>query len=111
MSDKTNITPLLRHHQGRERQAKHSPIMSDVDVLLFTIADIRAATGVGHKPMLVDLVDAIKDKMREIRNDAMEEAAKIADEKAGGHKCDDEYTIAYELAAKSVAAAIRSLKR
>lgn len=49
------------------------------DTLINVIADIRYASGVGHVPMLSDLENTIKAKLASARNEALEEAAKVAD--------------------------------
>lgn len=91
------------------------------DTLLFTIADIRAVTGVGTGPMLSELADAIKERMEAIRAETVEECAKWADFEAErmefmktkvnltleAHKAFDQG----EFSAKSIAARIRSLKQ
>lgn len=44
--------------------------------ILSTLADIRHKTGVGDKPMLDELADAIVQKIKDARREALEEAKK-----------------------------------
>ena len=75
------------------------------DTLLRVICDIRIKTGLGHKPMLSELPDAICSLLRASYSRAIEDAAKVAT------RCFPEAPYESELAvAKRIAAAIRNLK-
>lgn len=48
--------------------------VSDTDYLLNVIADIREKTGLGHKPMLSELADAIASKIDTTYNQGVNDA-------------------------------------
>lgn len=50
---------------------------SDENALLRHLADIRQKSGVGMKPMLPELADAIADRIAEARNKALDDACSV----------------------------------
>lgn len=77
------------------------------DTLLRVICDIRMKTGLGHKPMLSELPDAICSLINAAYSRAIEDAAKVAD----ARDLSIMSSTIVDVEARKIAAAIRNLKQ
>jgi len=86
-----------------ENAALRRQLEGNGTTLYAVIADIRQKSGVGVKPMLLELADAIADRIAAARNKALDEAAKIAETMLT-------YADTTSHADREISAAIRALK-
>lgn len=74
-SENERLQRLFTHAGEQLEECRQQLDGTDENTLLRHLAYIRQKSGVGMKPMLSELADAIADRIAEARNNALDEAA------------------------------------